>query len=236
MRLVNELACLRGLAGDGDEALFVDPVFIEKIRDHGRQQQQQCQHGTLAHIVAACDNVVDLDGEGGVVAADGRGVGEVLQRLNEHQQRAGDDAGERQGEGDRPEGFPAACAHVAGGILHGGINGRQNAGEGQVGNREKAHHLHHDKAFHAVDAAVHDVEQILGDEPLLAEQENDGQGQHERGREDGQGRHRLEEALGGHIDAGDGVGKHIAHEGGDGRYDKTQCHGAAKDLAVAGCL
>ena len=191
MGFLNELPGLGGLAGDCDKALFVDPVFIEKIRDDRRQKQQKRQHGTLSHIITAGDDVVDLNGEGGVIAADGSRVGEVLQRLDEHQQRAGDDAGEGQGEGNRPEGLPAACAHVAGGILHRGVNGGQNTGERQVSDGKKAHYLNHNQALEAVYAAAGDAQQVFRDQALLAEQKNDGQGQHEGRGEDGQRCHGL---------------------------------------------
>ena len=236
MGFLNELPGLGGLAGDCDKALFVDPVFIEKIRDDCGQKQQQRQHGALSHIIAAGDNVVDLNGEGGVVAADGSRVGEVLQRLDEHQQRAGDDAGEGQGEGNRPEGFPASGAHVAGGILYRGVDGGQNAGEGQVGDGEEAHHLNHNQALEAVYAAAGDAKQVLGNQTLLAEEEDNGQGQHEGRGEDGQRGHGLEKALGRYVDPGDGIGKDIADEGGDDGHNQAQRHGAAEDLAVPGRL
>ena len=236
MGFLNELPGLSGLAGNGDEALLVDPVFIEKIRDDRRQKQQKRQHGALSHIIAAGDNVVDLNGEGGVVAADGSRVGEVLQRLDEHQQRAGDDAGEGQGEGNRPEGFPAACAHVAGGILYRGVNGGQNTGERQVSDGEKAHYLNHNQALEAVYAAAGDAKQVLGNQTLLAEEEDNGQGQHEGRGEDGQRGHGLEKALGRYVDPGDGIGEDVADKGGDEGHDQAQRHGAAEYLAVPGRL
>ena len=236
MGFLNELPGLGGLAGDCDKALFVDPVFIEKIRDDCGQKQQQRQHGALSHIIAAGDNVVDFNGERGVIAADGSRIGEILQRLDKHQQRAGNDAGERQGECYRPEGFPAAGAHVAGGILYRGVDGGQNAGEGQVGDGEEAHHLNHNQALEAVYAAAGNAQQVLGDQPLLAEQEDDGQGQHKRRGEDGKGCHGLEKAFSGDIYAGDCVGEYIADERGDHGHDQAQRHGAAKYLAVPGRL
>ena len=236
MGLVDELSGLRGLAGNGDEALFIDPVFIEKIRDDRRQKQKQRQDGAFTHIVTAGDNVVDFNGERGVIAADGSRIGEILQRLDKHQQRAGNDAGERQGECYRPEGFPAASAHVAGGVLHGCVDGGQNTGERQVGDGEEAHDLHNDQALHAIHAAAGNAQQVLGDQPLLAEQEDDGQGQHKRRGEDGKGCHGLEKAFSGDIYAGDCVGEYIADERGDHGHDQAQRHGAAKYLAVPGRL
>ena len=130
MAFIDELPGLGGLAGNGDKALLADPVFIEKVRGHRRQQQQQCQDGALLHVVASSDDLIDLDRQGGKFTADGGGVGEILQRLNEHQQTAGDDARQGQWESHRPEGVPAAGAHVAGGVFHRGVNGGQDTGEG----------------------------------------------------------------------------------------------------------
>ena len=234
MGLVDELAGLGGLARDGDEALLVDPVFVQQIRDHGGHQHQQCQHGALPHVIAAGDDLIDLHGQGGEVAADGGGVGEVLQRLDEHQQAAGDDARQGQREGDRPEGVPPAGAHVAGGVLHRRVDRGEDAGERHVGDGEEAQHLHHNQAAHAVYVVALDPQQGFCNQALPAEQEDDGQAQDERRRQDGQGGDGLQKALAGDVGAGDGIGEDVPDKGGDHRHDQAQSHGAAERLQIPG--
>ena len=130
--------------------------------------------------------------------------------------------------------MPAAGAHVAGGVLHRRVNGGEDAREGHVGDGEEAEHLHHDQAAHAVDVVVRDAEQGVGDQPLPAEQKDDGQAQDEGRRQDGQRGDGLEKALAGHVGAGDGVGEHIADEGGDHRHDQSQDDGAPEGLQIPG--
>ncbi|SCJ03353.1 Uncharacterised protein [uncultured Blautia sp.] len=60
MGLIDELAGLGGLARDGDETLFVDPVFVQQIGQHGRHQHQKRQHGALLHVIAAGDGLIDF--------------------------------------------------------------------------------------------------------------------------------------------------------------------------------
>ena len=131
--------------------------------------------------------------------------------------------------------MPAAGTHVAGGVLHRGINGRENAGECQVSNGEKAHDLHNHQATHAIDVVAGNAQQRLGNEALFTEEEDDGQGKNKGRGQDRQCGDGLEKFFAGHVGAGDGIGEDIADKGGDDGHDDAQQHGPSENSQIAGC-
>ena len=95
-----------GLAGYGDVGLLFNPVLGQDEEDDGDIQQHHRYRSAALHVVAADGLQVHLGGQGGEVAADGHGVGEVGYRFDEHQQEGVGDAGPYQGDRHRTEGAP----------------------------------------------------------------------------------------------------------------------------------
>ena len=95
-----------GLAGYGDVGLLFNPVLGQDEQDDGDIQQHYRHRRAALDVVTADGLQVHLGGQGGEVAADGHGVGEVGYRFNEHQQEGVGDAGPYQGDRHRTEGAP----------------------------------------------------------------------------------------------------------------------------------
>ena len=172
---------------------------------------------------------VRLRGQQRQIAADHLRITEVGQHIAGSHQRAAGYTWPAQGPEHIPEHLPAGGAHVIRRIFQIGGDGADHAINDGIGIGKERDGLHDPKAEPAVDVHVQ-AQKLLGHDALDTEQQNVAEGHDKRRGDNGQQRHEFEQALTGHIQPRDDIGKQECH-GGTGNGGDT-CH----EQAVFDCL
>ena len=218
------------LAGYGDVGLLFNPVLGQDEEDDGDIQQHHRYRGAALYVVAADGLQVHLGGQGGEVAADGHGVGEVGYGFDEHQQEGVGDAGPYQGDRHRTEGAPLGGTQVPGRVFNAGVDGLQHARQQQERDGEIGDRLYEDQAFQPVDVGVAPAQETVSYQAPAAEQHDDGQGHGERRRYHRQQRHQVEQLFTFDGKVRGTVGEEEADRGGQHPYDDRQHQGIHQRL------
>jgi hypothetical protein len=171
---------------------------------HCGKQQQQADHRSHAEVLLADDLLVHVGGEHVILAADHLWHTEVRDDQREHDEGCADQAVTRTRDGNGPESAPGAGLERLGRLVETRVRGCQRRGHDDERVREGPEHLAYDDADRPIDRGAE--QSSLGD-PLIAEQVDEADGREQRGRQQRDLRHQLEDAASGHAGPGQSVGE-----------------------------
>ncbi|MPM17353.1 hypothetical protein SDC9_63742 [bioreactor metagenome] len=155
----------------------------------GGQEEQKGKGGPVPQAVHSRDLHIGFHGKDPEAPGEDQGIREIRQGVGEDQEPGAEQPGHREGEGHRFEGLPPGGPEVQRRVLQSGIDGFEDAHHGEEGDGEHAHGLDKGQPPEAVDGEVLQAEDLFRDKAVVAEEQDDGQGEGEGGRDDGEGRH-----------------------------------------------
>jgi hypothetical protein len=196
------------LPGDGHVLLARHPVALGEKGQHRGDQQDNGQGSPTRQIIHPRHLEIDLDRQDREPApAQDEGISEVRNGLDEKNQEGAGDSGKAEGQRHPPEGLPAGGPQVRRRILQRAAQRLQDAPQGEVGDREEGEDLGQQEAAHPVDGELLEAEELTGDQAVVAEEQDDGEGTDERGRDHREDRRHREERLAGYVGPGQGKGE-----------------------------
>ncbi|VTR66227.1 hypothetical protein DESC_460122 [Desulfosarcina cetonica] len=236
--------CLRpGNQGDRFGGDLGDlPVLDDAVDDKGHHrgnQQHHADHGAHGKVLLADHLFVDVRGQDVGVAADHLGGTEVGKGQDEADHHRAGQAVAHAGQGHGEEAAHPAGAQGLGGFVKARVGHGQGDGENQHGLGKGEQDLGDDDAHRSVHVDVHagqGAEESPGDQSLAAE-EIDQRDAVEQGRREQ--RHHgdgLEESLGRHAGAGEGVSPGEAEADGEQGGDRRNKEAVEQGLGEGRCL
>ena len=211
--------------GDGDVGAGAHPEGVQEIGGQARHDEDDAHGRRRGEVVHPDDLGVDLRGQHVVAAAHQDGIPEVGHAEDEDDEGGRGQPGPGQRHGHPPERGERPGAQVLGGLLQRGVDVAQHVGDQEIGLREEGEHLRQHDAVEAVDGPVE--AEPPRHHAVAPQQEDEGQGDQEGRRDEGQQGHQRHESLAGHGGPGHGVGQHHGH--GDGEHRGDGGHGQAVD-------
>jgi hypothetical protein len=189
------------LAGDGGVRAPTEPapLGVEGAEREGKQHDRE-HRGAAAIVLGPDHRKEDRDREYREIAAEDERIAEVGEALDEAEQECVGEAGPHERERDRGEGTPAIGPQRLGGLLHRRADAFHDPDEDEEGDGGEGEHLREPDAGQPVDPARrHHTEGPFderGDRAGAAEEEDHGEADHERWRDDGQHGQHAERPLG----------------------------------------
>jgi hypothetical protein len=188
------------------------PLNEQRERGAGDQEHAECARCGRVCVGLTGEQLEDVDGQERPVFGQHRGHAEILQRLDEDQQAAGQDRRHHDRQQHGTDDIRLRTAEIAGGLLHRGVDGlkaRQHRHH-HVGIERQREHDH--DAGHAVDRADRDADpaQGRGDDAGMAEQQDQSVGADERGKHQRQRRQRQQQRAARYINPGQAEGERDA--------------------------
>ncbi len=192
--VLNQHSLAGSLAGEGRGALGLEVVLLHDEHEERDGEEDDRHRGGAFLVVGSGDLQVDGRRQRVVGAADDHRVREVGDGLDEGDEKCISETRQNQRQGDGAKDRPSGSAHVAGGLLEGGVYIFKKSPHHHVADREKCQRLDDRDAPESVDVVVIDVQQKTGDDAGLSEEHDHGEGKDEGRRDDRQHGDDLEEA------------------------------------------
>ena len=149
---------------------------LDQQRHDGADDQQDAEHAGRGRVVGglADEQLVGLDREDRAVLGEHERHAEILQRLDEHQQPAGQDRGQHQRQRDGAQHARARGAEILRRLLDRDVDRLERRGDRQHHIGIERQRVDHDDALGAVDRLERNAERLqrAGDDAGTAEQQH----------------------------------------------------------------
>ena len=217
----------RGAARAGRVVAARQHAALDQQRGDGADDQQHAEHAGGGRIVGglADEQLVGLDREDRPVLGEHERHAEILQRLDEHQQPAGEDRRQHERQRDGAQHARARGAEVLRGLLDRDVDRLEGRGDRQHDVRVERQRVDRDDALGAVDRVERNAERLqrAGHDAGAAEQQHQRIGADERRQHQRQCGEREQRRLAADRQPREAEGERHADQHGEHRGRAPRC-------------